>query len=186
MAVAEDKAAEMGAAELESQELDVGAPAYAERPELAGPIAENVVEEESDFASFSLGSREPGRPTAEPEPPEEQPNPELVAETPDAEGQWLWVDPRYESGYNPAAFELTGFLDRATKLFQSKSWTRGRKPGRLAVRPERPDQDEQEANGLKSAAENIGLEVVYDSRVPPGTYWLGLATDEQGQQPTDA
>ena len=83
--------------------------------------------------------------------------------------QWLWVDPRQESGYRPASFDLAAFLQRAIALFQGKEWTGGQKPGRLAVHPS------QARDGLKDIAEGLGLEVVSDPLVSPGTYRLGLA-----------
>ena len=106
----------------------------------------------------------PARPTeahsgAEPESGEEA----------SAMDQWLWVDPRQESGYRPASFDLAAFLQRAIALFQGKEWTGGQKPGRLAVHPS------QARDGLKAIAEGLGLEVVSDPLVSPDTYRLGLA-----------
>ena len=85
-----------------------------------------------------------------------------------AMNRWLWVDPRQESGYQPASFDLAAFLQRAIALFQSKEWTGGQRPGRLAVHPS------QARDGLKAIAEGLGLEVVSDPLVSPDTYRLGL------------
>lgn len=90
----------------------------------------------------------------------------------DGYDRWLWVDPRQERGYDVGAFDLATFLSRAVDLFRSKEWTAGRKPARLAAHPD------EVANGLKAMADGLGLEVVSDPRVTPGTYRLGLATDE--------
>jgi hypothetical protein len=87
----------------------------------------------------------------------------------DGVGDWLWVDPRQESGFQPSSFDLEAFLRRAIALFQAKDWTRGQRPGRLAVHPQ------QRADGLEPTAEALGLEVVSDPLVSPGTYRLGLA-----------
>jgi hypothetical protein len=94
----------------------------------------------------------------------------------DGAGHWLWVDPRQESGYQPSSFDLEAFLQRAIALFQAKDWTRGQRPGRLAVHPE------QRADGLEPAAEALGLEVVSDPLVSPGTYRLGLAELRAGDR----
>jgi hypothetical protein len=90
-------------------------------------------------------------------------------------GRWLWVDPRHEAGYRAAGFDLAGFLERAVGLFQSKAWTGGQRPGRLAVHP-----DEAGAE-LHQAAEELGLEVVPNPQVGLGTYRLALA-----EPPADA
>jgi hypothetical protein len=152
------------------------------REPVDGVLDDDEIEDELDPVTNGAGSFRPGASSAKTRlPAEEIEEVYFQPGVTDAEGQWLWVDPRYESGYTPLAFDLAEFLDRATRLFQTKSWTRGKKPGRLAVRPDRPDRDAQEANGLKSVAESAGLEVVYDPRVPPGTYWLGLAIDKEAQ-----
>jgi hypothetical protein len=167
--------------------MDAGEAAHAPHTEPEGSTLESEGEEdEPDFASFRPGPVELRAAAAQGEPPEEEFDAYIDAGVADTEGQWLWVDPRYEVGYSPAAFDLAAFLDRAIRLFQSKTWTRGKKPGRLAVRPDQSDAGDQDANGLKSAAETRGLEVVFDTRVPPGTYWLGLATDAQDDPQTDA
>lgn len=86
----------------------------------------------------------------------------------DSAGWWLWVDPRQEPGYSPVTFDLAAFLRRALQLFQTKTWSGGQKPARLAAHPD------QVARGLQDVADELGLEVVSDSKVTLGTYMLGL------------
>jgi hypothetical protein len=88
-------------------------------------------------------------------------------------GYWLWVDPRQEPGYTPRSLGLEAFLHRAIARFQSKPWTAGRKPGRLAAHPD------DTADGLKALVESLGLELVEDPLVPAGTYRLGLPTSDE-------
>jgi hypothetical protein len=95
----------------------------------------------------------------------------------DGAGRWLWVDPRRESGYQPSTFDLDAFLQRAVALFRAKAWTGGQKPRRLAVHPD------QLTDGLKPVAQALGLEVIRDPLVSPGTYRLGLAEPGNGEQP---
>jgi hypothetical protein len=95
----------------------------------------------------------------------------------DGVDQWLWVDPRQEGSYNPASFDLALFLERAVALFESKAWTGGRKPRRLAVHPN------QVTDNLTPVAEKLGLEILSDSQVSPGTYRLGLAEPGAGESP---
>ena len=111
-------------------------------------------------AGAGLATDEPG-PQAE----------DLDLEAPNAGDLWLWVDPRYEAGYSPATFDLMAFLQRAAALFQSKAWTRGKVPGKIAVHSDDAGQ------GLEVVAERLGLVVVEDARVSNGTYWLGLGAD---------
>lgn len=96
------------------------------------------------------------------------------AETPsqDSAGRWLWLDPRQDARHNPMAFDLAAFLQRAIALFQSKDWTGGQKPGRLAIHPD------QMADGLSALADSLGLEIECDPLVNPGTYRLGLPRDK--------
>ena len=105
---------------------------------------------------------------------------DLDLEAPDAGDLWLWVDPRYEAGYSPATFDLAAFLQRATVLFQSKAWTGGKVPGRIAV------HSDDAAQGLAAAAEGLGLVVVEDARVSSGTYWLGLGADGEPEERPNA
>jgi hypothetical protein len=93
--------------------------------------------------------------------------------TPDGHDRWLWVDPRQEHGYDVGTFDLKAFLSRAVARFRSKEWTGGREPSRLAAHPS------EVANSLKAMAERLGLEVVVDPRITPGTYRLGLTSDEK-------
>lgn len=93
----------------------------------------------------------------------------------DGVDQWLWVDPRQESSYNPAGFDVATFLERAVALFESKAWTGGQKPRRLAVHPS------QITDSLTPVAEALGLEVLGDSQISPGTYRLGLAEPGAGE-----
>lgn len=96
------------------------------------------------------------------------------AETPsqDGAGRWLWLDPRQDARHNPMAFDLAAFLQRAIALFQSKDWTGGQKPGRLAIHPD------QMADGLSALADSLGLEIECDPLVNPGTYRLALPRDK--------
>ena len=96
----------------------------------------------------------------------------LEPDSPGAGELWLWVDPRYESGYSPATFDLSAFLRRAITLFQGKPWTGGNRPAKIAVHSEA-------AKDLEPVAERLGLAVVEDARVSKGTYWLGLGADGQ-------
>ena len=92
---------------------------------------------------------------------------------PAAEDLWLWVDPRYEGGYHPATFDLSAFLQRAIALFQSKPWTGGHPPGRIAVHADAATDD------FESIAERLELTDIEAPRVSNGTYWLGLGSDGQ-------
>ena len=90
---------------------------------------------------------------------------------------WLWVDPRREPGWAPATFDLGAFLARAVALFQAKERWAGELPNAVRVHPD------QAANGLKPAAEVLGLRVVSDPKVAAGAFWLGVATGEEaGEQ----
>jgi hypothetical protein len=93
---------------------------------------------------------------------------------PDNADRWLWVDPRQENGYSPSTFDLEAFLRRAVALFQAKTWTGGQKPRRLAVHPN------QVTDGLEPVAKALGMEVIGDPLVTPGTYRLGLAGLKNG------
>ncbi len=88
-----------------------------------------------------------------------------------ASAYWLWVDPRRELSYNARTFDQGSFLDRAADLFQTKERWGGQRPG--VVKAHR-DQAEY---GLKPAAAALGLQVMVDPMITPGTYRLGLATE---------
>jgi len=90
----------------------------------------------------------------------------------DGAGRWLWLDPRQDARHNPLAFDLAAFLQEAIALFQSKEWTGGQKPGRLAIHPD------QRVDGLSALAESLGLEIECDPLVNPGTYRLALPKDK--------
>jgi hypothetical protein len=114
-----------------------------------------------------------------PDVPEPISDSEIVEAAAERDGvdQWLWVDPRQEGNYSPTSFDLAVFLERAVALFESKAWTGGQKPQRLAVHPS------QNTESLTPVAEALGLEVLSDSQVSPGTYRLGLAEPGRGEQP---
>ena len=82
---------------------------------------------------------------------------------------WLWVDPRYESGYHPATFDVVAFLQRAVVLYQTKAWSGARRPGRVVVHPE------QLGDGLEEAAEQLGLALQTNPTVGVGTFRLGAS-----------
>jgi hypothetical protein len=140
------------------------------------PWPEEEIQEEEDTSSF--GDLEPYAPQParrrRPAAPEagDAGDDGQEADAPDTENLWLWVDPRYEGGYSPATFDLARFLQRAIVHFQSKPWSGGKKPGRIAVHSDQTD------TSLGPVAERLGLTVVEDDRVSDGTYWLGLGTDE--------
>jgi hypothetical protein len=114
---------------------------------------------------------EPGSPAERPGAAGEGPR-EASSPAGDA-GCWLWVDPRPERGDSPRTFDLGAFLRRATTRFQSKPWTAGRQPGRLAAHPDDAVED------LKPLADSLGLELVDDPLVTPGTYRLGLPIGDE-------
>ena len=102
----------------------------------------------------------------EPEPP--FPAWPTSGERPD---DWLWVDARPSGGAGTGAMDLTSSVKWAIERFQSKPWTGGRSPGRLQVHPDLL------ACGVEAVAEALGLVVLTDPRVTPGTFWLGLVAD---------
>ncbi len=123
---------------------------------------------EESLASFSGPS---GTSSSRPASVESRPAAEPSV-SPDGAGRWLWLDPRQDAGHNPPSFDLAAFLQRAIDLFQSKEWTGGQKPGRLAIHPD------QTIDGLSALAESLGLEVECDPLVNPGTYRLALPKDK--------
>ena len=85
-------------------------------------------------------------------------------------GFWLWVDPRLEQDYDPKTFDQQDFLGRAVTLFRAKGRWRSQRPSAIKAHPDLV------ANGLTAAATSLGMRVLSDPRVAPGTYMLGLAT----------
>jgi hypothetical protein len=135
------------------------------------------VSEPARIGAGASTSASKGQSTELPSPAHEEPgteSEELEGEDdePQTEDLWLWVDPRQEIGYDPQSFDVASFLQRAIARFQSKSWSGGKKPTRLAANPI------QEPNGLKPAAEALGLELVEDALVPAQTYRLGMAQQD--------
>jgi hypothetical protein len=97
---------------------------------------------------------------------------EYGAPTAGAADWWLWVDPRQESDYTSATFDLRAFLARAMDRFQEKPWARGLRPARLAFHPgSAPD-------GMDAAAGELGLDLIADSKVAPGTFMLGASDSD--------
>jgi hypothetical protein len=154
-----------------------------ERPEealfeekLAAPVhAAEEVEPEEELEVYappptSAGRAVPSRKAEVEELEQDDPDPE-----PAVEDLWLWVDPRYEGGYSPATFDLSTFLQRAISLFQSKPWSGGQRPGRIAVHAKEATDD------FESVAQHLELAVIEDPRVSSGTYWLGLGSDGQSE-----
>ena len=84
---------------------------------------------------------------------------------------WLWVDPRSELGYHPNTFDQAAFLMRAMTLFRTKERWSGQSPTTLKAHPMVVE------NGLKPIADSLGLGLVSDPKVAPGTYQLGVATE---------
>ena len=93
------------------------------------------------------------------------------------DGFFLWVDPRREARYNPRTFDQAAFLARAADLFQQKERWGGAAPGVVLAHPD------QAGNGLKPAAQALGLAVVADPTVTAGTYRLGLAAEKGRVEP---
>ena len=134
-------------------------------------LDETDQDEEETGASISPISGTPAwLSSTQPAPVEPPPSDEPSIRQDDA-GRWLWLDPRQDVGHNPPSFDLAAFLQRAIDLFQSKEWTGGQKPGRLAIHPD------QMVVGLSALAESLGLEVECDPLVNPGTYRLALPKD---------
>lgn len=91
-------------------------------------------------------------------------------------GFWLWVDPRRETAHDPRTFDLAGFLGRAVALLQIKPTWGGQRPNAVKAHPC------QAENGLEPVAQALGLQVIGDPTVAAGTYRLGLATDQKGDE----
>ena len=90
---------------------------------------------------------------------------------------WLWVDARPGSSSEPGTMDLAASVRWAMGRFENKPWTGGRKPGRLQVHPDLL------ARGVEAMAEALGLVVVTDPTVTPGTFRLGLAEEDGSPRP---
>lgn len=136
-------------------------------------VAVREVEPDSQPAEPTAEGVEPEtaavRPTAEPS------EPEGIPQAPDeeAEQRWLWLDPRGDARFGQETFENASFLRLAADRFRVKDWAGGCAPGRLAVHPDLVTP------GLEAAAAELGMEIVADPRVMPGTFMFGLAQREE-------
>lgn len=132
---------------------------------------ETEAEPETVSAEHRVASVEPVRPAAVAAveaAPEEPSSPRAERLYEDQE-RWLWLDPRGAAPHSSEGLDVAAFLRNAANRFRAKEWTAGSEPRRLAVHPDMVTER------LEAAAVELGLEVVSDPRVMPGTYMLGLA-----------
>jgi hypothetical protein len=78
------------------------------------------------------------------------------------------VDPRREDAYDPKTFDPAAFLARAIARFQANPRWAGQRPTLLIAHPV------QAGNGLRPIAQALGLHLVADATLTPGTYRLGM------------
>ncbi len=89
-------------------------------------------------------------------------------------GWLLWIDPRKPG----QEVNWTAALKEGVTRFQAKDRWGGAAPAVVVANPA------QAENGLKPVAQGLGLRVVSDPTVTPGTFRLGLATgDKKGGEP---
>jgi hypothetical protein len=86
---------------------------------------------------------------------------------------WLWLDAR-QGTKNP---DWPVALSQGVTLFQAKERWGGQAPNVVRAHPE------QASNGMEAAARVLGLKVVGDPSVLPGTFRLGLAATEKEGTP---
>jgi hypothetical protein len=82
---------------------------------------------------------------------------------------WLWLDARQ----GKKTTNWTAALVQGVAVFQTKDRSGDQRPKVVKAYPEQANRE------VKAAAQALGLQVVVDPKMPPGTFKLGLEAREE-------